>query len=261
MYGDYYGYTSSNMLLNLLGTYLVVILVLWALLVVANWKIFTKAGKPGWASLVPFYKTYVEFDAFWGETKYFWFWLVSCFCAAIPVLGWILMVANVVIGIMLNHKKSQAFGHDVGFTLGLFFLPNVFSLILGFNKDKYLGIPKKSDAEKVVDAKLDDLVKDNLTTKEEVKEDSYVDGVKEGNENGPTNVVEPNEVHENPQDVVTEKEEKIVDAEFTEKSSNNGFFDDAVKHPENDGELNESTRNNVQMLRELEKQKGDNEGQ
>ena len=38
-----------------LSTYLIVILVVAVLTIIAQWKIFSKAGKPGWASIIPIY--------------------------------------------------------------------------------------------------------------------------------------------------------------------------------------------------------------
>ena len=37
------------------------------LLIVAMWKIFQKAGKPGWAAIVPFYNSYVMYEITWGS--------------------------------------------------------------------------------------------------------------------------------------------------------------------------------------------------
>ena len=50
----------------------------------------------------------------------------------IPFVGWVIEIIKTV-------KLSQAFGHGAGFALGLIFLPNIFTLILGFGSDRYLG--------------------------------------------------------------------------------------------------------------------------
>ncbi|MFO0261358.1 MAG: DUF5684 domain-containing protein, partial [Planctomycetota bacterium] len=36
-----------------------ILLALFALIIASLWIIFTKAGQPGWASLIPFYNLYV----------------------------------------------------------------------------------------------------------------------------------------------------------------------------------------------------------
>lgn len=93
------------------------------LLIIANWKIFEKAGQAGWKSLIPFYNGYTSFKITFSSG---WFFLLML----IPVV-------NIIIHIMYCNKLSKAFGHGIGFTLGLIFLPNIFTLILGFNGDTY----------------------------------------------------------------------------------------------------------------------------
>ena len=95
------------------------------LVIVAMWKIFTKAGEAGWKSVIPIYDLYIEFKLFWGNG---WFFLLTL----IPIV-------DIVIMIMLYHKMSKAFGHGVGFTLGLIFFPYIFLLILAFGGDQYQG--------------------------------------------------------------------------------------------------------------------------
>lgn len=51
---DVSGIDSSIFGAAMLG-YLAVLLVVYILVVIAMWKVFTKAGKPGWASLIPVY--------------------------------------------------------------------------------------------------------------------------------------------------------------------------------------------------------------
>lgn len=130
-----------------LGSLLVVILVMYVLLIIANWKIFTKAGEAGWASLVPIYNGYVLFKISW-DVKYFWIMLVLAVIEGIgqsigDTAGNIITIVSgipiIVLTFMQVNKLSKAFGHGTGFTLGMIFLPNIFSLILGFGGDQYLG--------------------------------------------------------------------------------------------------------------------------
>ncbi len=95
----------------------------WILMIVANWKIYEKAHQAGWKSIIPIYNEYILFKITFRSG---WFFLLLL----IPVV-------NIVIYIMLQHKLSKAFGHGIGFTLGLIFLPTIFTLILGFNGDTY----------------------------------------------------------------------------------------------------------------------------
>lgn len=108
------------------GVYLVVWLVVAVLLIVAMWKIFTKAGEPGWAAIVPFYNTYVLFKISFGNGWLFLLLLVP--------------VVNFVIEIMLIFKLAKAFGQGVGFGFGLLFLSPIFLLILAFGSAEYEGV-------------------------------------------------------------------------------------------------------------------------
>jgi len=87
------------------------------------WKVFVKAGKPGWASLIPIYNVIVLLEI---AGKPLW-WIVLMF---IPVV-------NIVIAILVAIAVAEKFGKGAGFGLGLAFLPMVFYPILGFGDAQY----------------------------------------------------------------------------------------------------------------------------
>ena len=91
----------------------------------AQWRLFKKAGKPGWASIVPIYNL-----------------IVQCQIAGAPG-WWVIMffvpIANIVFLIMLLDRFVKSFGKDSGFTVGMIFLRSIFSIILGYGNAKYLG--------------------------------------------------------------------------------------------------------------------------
>ena len=95
------------------------------LIIAAQWKIYTKAGKPGWAVLIPIYNVIVLLEIV-GKP---WWWLLLML---IPVV-------NIVIGIWVTNLLSKSFGYDVGFTIGLILLPVIFYPILGFGNAQYQG--------------------------------------------------------------------------------------------------------------------------
>ncbi|HEX6122194.1 MAG TPA: DUF5684 domain-containing protein, partial [Ktedonobacterales bacterium] len=95
--------------------------------IAAGWRIFTKAGRPGWAILIPIYSTIVLLQIT-GHSG----WTFLLFL--IPIVG-------LVFGIFVLHDLSKAFGHGAGFTLGLLFLSIIFYPILGFGSSKYVGKP------------------------------------------------------------------------------------------------------------------------
>lgn len=129
MDASYYDYDAYNALLAVgAGIYtvcMVISLILLVLTIIAKWKIYTKAGRPGWASLIPFYTQYCMFDIAWGSGWLFLLMFVPC--------------VNFVFYIMLCFKLAKAFGKGTGFGFGLLFLNTIFVLILGFGSDKYIG--------------------------------------------------------------------------------------------------------------------------
>ncbi len=101
-----------------------------ALMLVSTWKVYVKAGKPGWACLIPIYNTLVLLEI---VGKPWWYLLLML----IPVV-------NIVIWIMVMLDLARAFGKGSGFGIGLIFLPMIFFPILAFGDAKYQGIPAPS---------------------------------------------------------------------------------------------------------------------
>ena len=91
--------------------------------VICHWKIYVKAGEPGWACLVPIYNLIV----FLKIVNKPWWWL---FLMLIPIV-------NLVIIIIVLNRLSLSFGKNAGFTVGLLFLHIIFFAILAFDKSTY----------------------------------------------------------------------------------------------------------------------------
>ena len=126
-YYDYYDY-SSTPAFNPLPT--IISLVLCVFVLVCMWIIFRKAGKPGWAAIVPFYNLYVLFDITWGSGMRFLLMLIPLY--------------NIILGIQTPIRLAKAFGKGGGFAAGLIFLPYVFMPLLAFGKGTYQGVPIKA---------------------------------------------------------------------------------------------------------------------
>lgn len=103
--------------------YWILMLVIAIVGIVAMWKIFQKAGKPGWHSIVPFLNAYDEFEIA-GYNG--WMFLLMF----VPIVN-IVMFILVVLGIAKN------FGKSVGFAIGMIFLSLIFMLILAFDNSTY----------------------------------------------------------------------------------------------------------------------------
>ena len=92
--------------------------------------VFRKAGKPGWAAIVPFYNLYVLFDITWGSGMRFLLLLIPIY--------------NIILGIQTQVRLARAFGKSGGFAAGLVFLPYIFIPLLAFGKETYQGVPVKA---------------------------------------------------------------------------------------------------------------------
>jgi hypothetical protein len=100
-------------------------LVITVFLIAANWKIYTKAGQPGWACIIPIYNFYIMLKIV-GKP---WWWLLLML---IPLV-------NLIYAIWTVNMLSKSFGKDEGFTVGLLLLGIIFYPILGFGSAKYQG--------------------------------------------------------------------------------------------------------------------------
>jgi len=69
------------------------------LAIIALWKIFEKAGEPGWAAIIPFYNLYVLFKITWGNGWKFLLMLIP--------------IANIVFAIITMVKLAKAFGKSL----------------------------------------------------------------------------------------------------------------------------------------------------
>lgn len=87
------------------------------------WKIYVKAGKPGWAAIVPIYNILVQLEIV-GRP---WWYLLLMF---VPVV-------NIVIAIMIIFDLAKVFGKSTGFGFGLLFLSFIFIPILAFGDAQY----------------------------------------------------------------------------------------------------------------------------
>lgn len=117
-YGEYEGPSTAQTL---------VWLVIVVLVAASFWKIFVKAGKPGWAAIIPIYNLVVYLQI---VNRPLW-WIVLML---IPVV-------NFVVWIVLTNDLAKAFGKGVGWTLGMLFIGFVFYPILGFGSDPFVGRP------------------------------------------------------------------------------------------------------------------------
>ena len=95
------------------------------LAIIAEWKIFTKAGQKGWYSLIPILREYKLCEIADGK--------------GIKFLLLLIPVVEVIYSIILDFRLAKAYGKGLGFGFGLLICPNIFLLILGFGSAEYVG--------------------------------------------------------------------------------------------------------------------------
>ena len=139
MYSSDYSFYRS--LANGLGVFTTIVAVVVLIAVLAAlWKLFAKADVPSWYAIVPILDSYCLY-AIAGCP---WVFLVSILAAVgarlfvtMPIIAAILAIGCLICHIVFCYKLSDAFGMDVGFTVGLVLLYPIFIMILGFGSAEY----------------------------------------------------------------------------------------------------------------------------
>lgn len=104
---------------------LLIYLAIFIVIIASFWKVFTKAGQPGWASIIPIYNLIVMLQIV-GRP---WWWILLLL---IPVV-------SLVIAIIISIDMAKSFGKGAGFGIGLALLGFIFYPILGFGSATYQG--------------------------------------------------------------------------------------------------------------------------
>lgn len=103
----------------------IISLIIAIVLIAAMWRVFDKAGRPGWAAIIPIYNAWVWCEI--GGKPGWWFILMF-----IPVV-------NIIISILVSLGIAENFGKSTGFGVGLALLGFVFYPMLAFSDDEYQG--------------------------------------------------------------------------------------------------------------------------
>ena len=104
------------------------------------WKIFKKAGEPGYAALIPIYNEYVKTkiggSAWWWLLVVYGSLIIGALGSAVTAgLSSIISMASLVGRLAINYNICKKFHKDMGYTLLITFLPFVGAPMLGFSKD------------------------------------------------------------------------------------------------------------------------------
>ena len=131
-----YNYDSSSVdsfgaFMAIILAMLIPIIIVSVITIIGQWKVYSKAGKPGWACIIPIYNIIVMLEI---VGKPLW-WVILFF---IPCV-------NIIFVIWTLNLVSKSFGQSEGFTIGLLLLGFIFWPILGFGNYPYLG-PSAAEA-------------------------------------------------------------------------------------------------------------------
>ena len=108
------------------GTLVLLIqLAIVAAVLVGAWKVFEKAGKPGWAAIIPIYNAIVLLEIVGRPIWWIILLLIPC--------------VNVIISLIVSIDLAKSFGKNELFGVGLWLLGFIFIPILGFGSDRYVG--------------------------------------------------------------------------------------------------------------------------
>ncbi len=135
-------YYGSGDLAGMLAIILVLGLAALAVMIIAQWKLFQKAGEPGWKCLIPFYNGFLWYKLTWSVGAWVALLVLSilfAFLASIPIISIIISIITLIMYCVSCHKVSRSYGQSGGFTVGLIILPFIFYLILAFGSSKYVG--------------------------------------------------------------------------------------------------------------------------
>lgn len=137
---DYQYAQAESIPTGMIIAYLLIVV----LLIASYWKMFVKAGQPGWAAIIPIYNIYILTQIIGKPAWWIIMFLIPC--------------VNIIFAIWAAHLLSLSFGKDVGFTVGLILLPFIFYPILGFGDARYVG-PAGADGRTSTGALDDPMLK------------------------------------------------------------------------------------------------------
>jgi hypothetical protein len=146
-------------LFELLAAYFLIVIAImaigflvWLFIKICQWIIFQKAGQAGWKSLIPIYDTFVllriiQRPQWWGYVI-IGVSIVQVILSAmldggnndstvLQIISSLATLVAFIYSVRITNGLSRSFGHGIGFTIGLLFLPYIFYPILAFGSSTY----------------------------------------------------------------------------------------------------------------------------
>lgn len=132
--------------------------ILIIIMLISYWKMFKKAQKPGWATLIPIYNFIIMLEI----AGMSWVYILLLF---IPV-------ANLIVLIIMNMKIATKFKKSSAFGIGMTFIPIIFIPILAFSDETVEEKNENSNqfnAMNVINNNESSIVNDPTTNYMEIK--------------------------------------------------------------------------------------------
>lgn len=130
-------------------------LIMLILALIGRWRIFRKFGEAGWKSLIPLYGKWVEYGYTWNPKIVLWNVIETIvdyvrdsdvivrrqgpLLTAVTIAVIVFWMCCFVVSVIAAYKLSRAFGHGVGYAIGLVLAPWLFQFILGCGSSLYNG--------------------------------------------------------------------------------------------------------------------------
>ncbi len=113
------------------------------------WKMFVKAGQPGWFALVPFYNLYLLVQMVGLPVVWFYYFVIlTAVGSVIPPIAFFTSIGTLVLSYYLVRMIHRAYGQndDVVNVIISLFLPFILTYRAGFGPAQYLGPQSTHDA-------------------------------------------------------------------------------------------------------------------
>ena len=146
--------------------FLLIVIAVIVFQIIAEVKVYKKAGRAGWEAIVPYYSTWVLCEI--AGVKW-WLFLASCATLICGMIGLFMLeplavLVTLAANFAINYNIALKFGKDgIGYGIGLTLLPVVFYAILGFGSAEFNDV-KVSQYGPISEEKFDETFKTNTVS-------------------------------------------------------------------------------------------------
>ena len=139
-----------NGLTNSFGMLLCLVLLWYVLQAIADWKILSKAGRPGWLSFIPVVNVWAEYSICWSGLLGIVYCLLLSYVSArngqdagasASMYANAAGTAALVLHVVQSFKLAKSFGKGFLFGIFLILFGPLARLILGLGDSRYIGKP------------------------------------------------------------------------------------------------------------------------